>query len=128
MRAAADYGGVLNAGLCGVHCAAGPALLAWWGTRNPGAAAERWEWGFLGLSGALVALATRRYSSTGLRVALWGLFAAFAAAALLAERWPWLAYAQYAASAGLVGDHLLNHRHCRRYVVAVSPLRVDEIK
>lgn len=113
-RRAADYGGVLNAVLCGVHCAAGPLLLAWWGTRNPGATAERWELAFLGLSGVLVALATRRQSSPRLRRALWGLFAVFAAAALLAERWPWLQAVQYAASAGLIGAHLLNQRHCRR--------------
>lgn len=125
---AADYGGVLNAGLCGVHCAAGPVLLAWWGARNPGAASERWEWGFLMLSGVLVALATRRHSSAGLRAALWGLFAAFAAAVLLAERWPALQLVQYAASAGLVGAHLLNHRRCRRCVAAASPLREDESK
>lgn len=121
LRRAADYGGVLNAVLCGVHCAVGPLLLAWWGTRNPGATAERWELAFLLLSGVLVALATRRHSSTGLRVALWGLFALFAVAALLAERWPVLQLVQYAASVGLIGTHLLNQRHCRRCVASSVP-------
>ncbi|MGY3089926.1 hypothetical protein ACVWYF_002974 [Hymenobacter sp. UYAg731] len=119
-RRAADYGGVLNAVLCGVHCAVGPLLLVWWGTRNPGATAERWELAFLVLSGVLVALATRRHSSTGLRLLLWGLFAVFAAAALLAERWPALQAVQYAASAGLIAAHLLNQRHCRRCVAGPS--------
>ena len=113
-RRAADYGGVLNAALCGVHCAVGPLLLAWWGTRQPAATAERWEWVFLGLSGVLVALATRRHSSAGLRRALWGLFGVFALAALLAERWPALQVVQYAAATGLMVTHMLNHRYCRR--------------
>jgi hypothetical protein len=113
-RRAADYGGVLNAVLCGVHCAVGPLLLAWWGTRNPGALAARWELAFLLLSGVLVALATRRQSAPQLRLALWGLFAVFTAAALLAERWPWLQLVQYAASAGLIAAHLFNQRYCRR--------------
>ena len=119
-RRAADYGGVLNAVLCGVHCAVGPLLLAWWGTRNPSATAERWELAFLVLSGVLVALATRRHSSARLRLLLWGLFAVFAAAGLLAERWPGLEYVQYAASAGLIAAHLLNQRHCRRCVAGPS--------
>ncbi|RFP64307.1 MerC domain-containing protein [Hymenobacter lapidiphilus] len=113
-RRAADYGGVLNALLCGVHCAVGPLLLAWWGTRNPGATAERWELAFLVLSGVLVALATRRHSSTRLRLMLWGLFAVFVVSALLAERWPLLQLVQYGASAGLIATHWLNQRHCRR--------------
>jgi hypothetical protein len=107
---AADCGGVLNAVLCTIHCAAGPALLAWWGTRNPGAVAERWELAFLVLSGVLVALASRRAATTELRLALWGFFGLFAAAALLAEKWPWLQAVQYAASAGLIIAHLVNQR------------------
>lgn len=126
-RRAADYGGVLNAVLCGVHCAVGPLLLAWWGTRNPGATAERWELAFLGLSGVLVALATRRHSSTGLRLVLWGLFGVFATAALLAERWPALQAVQYAASAGLIAAHLLNQRHCRRCVAGSPPVHARRI-
>ncbi len=113
-RRAADYGGALNAVLCGLHCAAGPLLLAWWGTRNPGVAAARWELGFLAMSGVLVALAARRPSPAKLRWTLWGLFALFAAAAMLAERWPGLQFVQYAASAGLIAAHLLNQRYCRR--------------
>lgn len=120
VRQAADYGGVLNAVLCGVHCAAGPLLFAWWGARAPGAAAAQWEPLFLVLSGVLVALATWRRSSNKLRLALWGLFGLFAASALLAERWPGLEYVQYAASAGLLGTHLLNQRHCRRCVTGAA--------
>ena len=123
-RQAADFGGVLNAVLCGVHCAVGPLLLAWWGTGNPGAMAERWEQAFLVLSGLLIALATRRHSAPRLRLALWGLFAVFAAAALLAERWPVLQWVQYAASAGLIAAHLLNQWHCRRCVTSrAAPAR-----
>ncbi|WP_345124190.1 MerC family mercury resistance protein [Hymenobacter antarcticus] len=113
-RQAADYGGALNAALCAAHCAAGPLLFAWWGARAPAAAAEQWEPLFLVLSGVLVALATWRRSSARLRLALWALFGVFAASALLAEQWPALEYAQYAASAGLLLTHLLNQRHCRR--------------
>ena len=121
LRRAADYGGVLNAVLCGVHCAVGPLLLTWWGTRSPGATAERWELAFLVISGVLVAQATRRHSSPALRLLLWGLFAVFAAAALLAERWPALQLVQYVASAGLIAAHLLNQRHCRRCVTGRAP-------
>jgi hypothetical protein len=110
LRGAADCGGVLNATLCAIHCAAGPALLAWWGTHNPGAVAERWELAFLLLSGVLVALASRRAATLGLRLALWGCFGVFAAAGLLAEQWPWLQAVQYVASAGLIIAHLLNRR------------------
>jgi hypothetical protein len=115
-RRAADYGGILNAALCGVHCAAGPVLLAWCGTHHAGAVAEHLEVVFLVLSGVLVALATWRQSSTWLRLALWVLFAAFTTAALLAERWPGLELVQYGASVGLIGAHLLNQRHCHRCV------------
>lgn len=113
-RQFADYGGSLNAALCAVHCAAGPLLFAWWGAQAPSAAAEQWEPWFIGLSGLLVALATWRQSSARLRGALWALFGVFAAAALLAERWPALELVQYAASAGLVVTHWLNQQHCRR--------------
>ncbi|OGX82414.1 hypothetical protein BEN47_18580 [Hymenobacter lapidarius] len=101
---------MLNAVLCGVHCAAGPLLLAWWGTHDPGGAAEQWELGFLVLSGVLVALATRGHCAAPLRWVLWGFFALFAGAGLLAERWPGFQWVQYAASAGLIVAHLLN-RH-----------------
>ncbi|WP_197076681.1 MerC domain-containing protein [Hymenobacter terrenus] len=121
LRRAADYGGVLNAVLCGIHCAAGPLLLTWWGTQNAGATAEHWELGFLVLSGVLVAVATWRQSAPRLRLALWLLFGLFTAAALLAEHWPWMQFVQYAASAGLIGAHLLNQRYCRRCVVG-SPI------
>ena len=114
LRQLADYGGALNAALCAVHCAAGPLLFAWWGAHEPDAAAAQWEPVFLLLSGVLVALATRPQTPARLRAALWGLFGVFAAAALLAGRWPALEYVQYAASAGLLLTHLLNQRHCRR--------------
>ncbi|HEX8330636.1 MAG TPA: MerC domain-containing protein [Hymenobacter sp.] len=110
LRRVADYGGVLNALLCGIHCAAGPLLLAWWGTRNPGETAERWELGFWVMSGVLVALAARRQSPAPLRVALWLLFALFTGAGVLAARWPAMQLVQYAASLGLIVAHLLN-RH-----------------
>jgi len=113
LRGAADCGGILNATLCAIHCAAGPALLAWWGTRSPGAVAERWELVFLGLSGVLVALASRRAATPGLRRALWGCFGVLAVAGLLAEQWPGLQAVQYAASAGLIIAHLLNRRRAR---------------
>ena len=123
-RRTADYGGALNAVLCGVHCAAGPLLLAWWGTQNPGAAAERWELGFLTLSGVLLALAARRPSPARLRRALWalwGLFALFVAAGVGAEWWPGLQLVQYVPSAGLVAAHLLNQRYCRRQGCGPGP-------
>lgn len=112
IRLAADYGGVLNSGLCLLHCAAGPLLLAFWGVQHH--QAEQWETGFLMTSGLLVALATGRMSSKGLRLALWGCFGLFAVAQLLAVRYPWLELVQYAASAGLIATHLVNMRYCRR--------------
>jgi MerC mercury resistance protein len=116
-RRAADYGGILSAGLCVLHCAAGPALLAFWGSH---AAPEEGPWDliFLGLSAGLAAAATWRLSSRGLRVALWGWFGLFAAATLLSDHYPALRWAQYAASLGLMGTHLLNLRFCRRCVAA----------
>ncbi len=117
LRKAADYGGALSAGLCLVHCAAGPLLLAWWGgqpTLHEGAG----DLLFLGLSAGLVVLATRRLSSPRLRAALWAGLGLFAIAVLLAARYPWLEYAQYGASLGLLGAHLLNLRHCRRGAAA----------
>ncbi|AWM32503.1 MerC family mercury resistance protein [Hymenobacter nivis] len=69
LRQAADYGGVLNAGLCLVHCAAGPLLLVLFA--GTGAALSKgWDVAFLLLSVLLVGLATRRTSSSGLRGAL----------------------------------------------------------
>jgi len=112
IRLAADYGGVLNSGLCLVHCAASPLLLTYWGAHAH--ASEQWERVFLVVSGALVLLATWRMSSASLRVALWGFFVLFAGAGLLEEHYPWLELVQYAASLGLISTHLLNVRYCRR--------------
>lgn len=106
----ADYGGVLNGVLCGIHCAAGPLLLAWWGSHRAAAVSGRWELGFLGLSGALAALATWRQPAGRLRGVLWALFAVVAASALLAERWPGLELVQYTASAGLITTHWWRQR------------------
>jgi len=112
IRLAADYGGVLNSGLCLLHCAASPLLLAWWGVHPH--ASEQWETGFLVVSGVLVLLATWRISSAGLRGALWGFFVVFAGAGLGEEQYPWLTLVQYVASAGLIGTHLLNMRYGRQ--------------
>lgn len=109
----ADYGGVLNALLCVLHCAAGPLFLIWWGAHEHSAAAEYWELGFLGLSGIFVASATWKRSTPRLRLLLWGLFVVFALSGLLIEQWPPLEMVQYAASAGLIGAHLLNQRYGR---------------
>ena len=113
-RVWADYGGIVNATLCLLHCAAGPLLLAWWSGTQHAAPAPYWDALFLVLSGVLVVGATWRLSSLGLRLALWAFFALFAATVLLADYWPWLELVQYAASLGLVGTHLLNLRYCRR--------------
>lgn len=113
LRRAADYGGVLNAGLCLVHCAAGPLLLSFF-VGHGGRLSEGWEVGFLLMSGLLVGLANSGLSAAGLRGALWGFFGLFGATMLLAGRWPALEWVQYAASVGLMGTHLLNLRHCRR--------------
>lgn len=59
----ADYGGMFNAGLCVLHCAAGPLLLAWLGTHGRWLAAEQWDVAFLLVSAGMVALATRRPAS-----------------------------------------------------------------
>ncbi len=104
---------MLNAALCVLHCAAGPVLLAFWGSQADT------EDGildllFLGLSAGLALLATWRLSSPGLRGALWGFFGLFAATTLLADHYPVLRWVQYAASLGLMGTHLLNLRYCRR--------------
>ncbi|WP_375378177.1 MerC domain-containing protein [Hymenobacter cellulosilyticus] len=113
-RILADYGGILNAGLCLVHCAIGPLLLTWWtGTRGT-EPAPYWDSLFLLSSGVLVAVAAWRLSSWRLRVALWAFFSLFAVTVLLAERWPELEIIQYAASLGLLTTHLLNLRYCRR--------------
>jgi hypothetical protein len=102
IRLLADYGGALSAGLCLLHCAAGPLLLVWWG-RQP--IADDGDLIFLLLSAGMVVLATWT---------LWTGLALFAATVLLADRYPLLEYVQYAVSIGLLGTHLLNLRHCRR--------------
>lgn len=112
LRLTADYGGMMNAALCMVHCAAGPILLALWGAQVK--EMGPWDMGFLLVSGVLVVGATWRMSSWGLRVALWSFFTLFAGAMLLAEKYPALELVQYAASLGLIGTHLLNLRHGRR--------------
>ena len=113
LRLTADYGGILNAGLCIVHCAAGPLLLAWWGVRA-GAGAALGDTLFLAVSGILILGATWRMSVWWLRGALWGFFGLFALAVLLAARYPAMELVQYAASLGLIGTHALNLRHGRR--------------
>jgi hypothetical protein len=113
VRLWADYGGVLNAGLCAVHCAAGPFILTLWGVK-PTASVGNGDLIFLLLSAVLVAAASGRLSTWQLRLALWAGLALFAATVLLAARYPVLEYVQYAVSFGLMGVHLLNLRHCRR--------------
>ncbi|GAA4372456.1 hypothetical protein GCM10023186_01980 [Hymenobacter koreensis] len=110
----ADYGGMLNAGLCLLHCTVGPVLLAFLSVRQH--SSELWEGVFLVMSGLLVAVATWRMSSVGLRLGLWGFFGVFVAAGLLSESYPWLELVQYAASVGLMGTHLLNLRYSRRCI------------
>jgi hypothetical protein len=113
VRLWADYGGVLNAGVCAVHCAAGPFILAFWGVK-PASSESAGDLIFLLLSGILVAAASGRLSTWQLRLALWTGLALFAATVLLADRYPVLEYVQYAVSFGLMGVHLLNLRYCRR--------------
>ncbi len=117
VRLLADYGGVLSAVLCALHCAAGPVLLAWWGVRST---AEDGDWLFLLLSLGLGLLATRQLSTWQLRLALGGGLALFAATVLLADCYPILEHVQYAVSVGLIGVHLLNLRHCRRCLAAAD--------
>ena len=112
LRLTADYGGMVNAALCIIHCAAGPVLLALWGAHLKEIGPL--DIGFLLVSAVLVAGATWRMSSWGLRAALWGFFALFAGAMLLVEEYPAVHLVQYAASVGLIGTHLLNLRHGRR--------------
>jgi len=112
IRLAADYGGMVNSGLCLLHCAAGPLVLAFWGVQEQ--TSEQWEIAFLVASGLLVALATWQMTSVRLRITLWGFFALFAGAGLWHEHYPWLEAIQYLASAGLIATHLLNMRYCRR--------------
>jgi hypothetical protein len=118
VRLWADYGGVLNAGLCAVHCAAGPFILALWGGK-PGK--DSGDLIFLLLSVVLVAAASGRLSTWRLRLALWTGLALFAATVLLADRYPVLEYVQYVVSFGLIGVHLLNLRHCRRCQLLATP-------
>jgi hypothetical protein len=111
LRLLADYGGALSAGLCLVHCAAGPLLLAWWGQQP---AEDNGDLVFLLLSVGLAVPATWQLSSQRLRWSLWIGLALFAATTLLADRYPLLEYVQYVVSVGLISVHLLNLRHCRR--------------
>ncbi|MBO3270973.1 MULTISPECIES: MerC domain-containing protein [Hymenobacter] len=120
-RVWADYGGIVNATLCLLHCAAGPLLLAWWSGTQSAALSSHWDTLFLVLSGVLVMGATWQLTARWLRLSLWSCFALFAVTVLLADRWPWLELVQYAASLGLVGMHLLNLRQCRRCAVVPAP-------
>ena len=123
LRLTADYGGILNAGLCIVHCAAGPLLLALWGARA-GTGPGPGDTLFLMASGILILGATWRMSAWWLRGALWGFFILFALAMLLAARYPGMELVQYAASLGLIGTHLLNLRHGRRIARAEAARQI----
>ncbi|WP_324679395.1 MerC domain-containing protein [Hymenobacter sp. GOD-10R] len=112
IRLAADYGGVLNSGLCLLHCAISPLLLAFWGVHQH--TMEQWESAFLLVSGLLVVGATWRMSTKSLRVAIWGFFTLFVSAEFWQHSYPWLELVQYMASAGLIATHLLNMRYCHR--------------
>ncbi|WP_162303703.1 MerC domain-containing protein [Hymenobacter sediminis] len=112
-RAWADYGGMLNAMLCLLHCAAGPLLLAWWSGQKQ-EPDPLWDLLFLLVSGVLVVGATWRLTAWRLKAALWAFFTLFAVTILLADAYPWMELAQYGTSVGLLGTHLLNLRHCRR--------------
>jgi hypothetical protein len=120
VRLWADYCGVLNAGVCAVHCAAGPLILALWGAK-PNSNEDNGDLIFLLLSVVLVVAASGRLSTWQLRLALWTGLVLFAATVLLADRYPVLEYAQYAVSFGLMGVHLLNLRHCRRCQMLAVP-------
>jgi hypothetical protein len=120
VRLWADYGGVLNAGVCAVHCAAGPFILAFWGVK-PTSSEGTGDVIFLLLSGILVAAASGRLSTWQLRLALWTGLALFTATVLLTTRYPVLEYVQYAVSLGLMVVHLLNLRHCRRCQTLAAP-------
>ena len=115
----ADFGGALNAGLCLVHCLAGPLLLAVWGSHTH--TSEVWDIVFLVISGVLIALATRRSTTRAVRLALWGCFALFAAAWLLRTAYPWLEAVQYLASIGLIVAHIVNLRLRHRNAQAPQP-------
>jgi len=124
LRLLADYGGALSAGICLVHCVAGPLLLAWWG-RQP--ETDNGDLIFLLLGVGLAVPATWRLSNWRLRGALWLGLTLFAITMLLADRYPPLEYVQYAVSAGLIATHLLNLKHCRRCLArtAASPSQAD---
>ena len=125
LRLTADYGGILNGGLCIVHCAAGPLLLALWGARA-GTGPGPGDVLFLVVSGILIVGATWRMSAWWLRGALWGFFTLFALAMMLAVRYPGMQMVHYAASLGLIGTHLLNLRHARRVARAGATRVVKE--
>jgi hypothetical protein len=111
----ADYGGALNAGLCLLHCLAGPLLLTWLGYQSQ--LSEAWELGFLVVSGGLVVIAGRQVNKR-LRMLMAGLFGLLVLAWALHEWLPALEVIQHGAAIGLIGAHFLNLRQHRRALAA----------
>ncbi|PRY29125.1 MerC mercury resistance protein [Spirosoma oryzae] len=114
-RHRADYVGITGSVLCIIHCLITPVLVMTSALLNY----ESLRIGFLSLDYLFIVInviavwsASQRATSP-IRWALWGFLALFALGLLLEDYSEWFEYMAYAASAGLVGTHLLNIRQCR---------------
>ncbi len=115
----ADYIGIAGSVLCLVHCLAAPLLVMTSTLLRDDTLRTSFlglDYVFIGVNIVAVYFATRHAASSGIRLALWGFLLLFATGLLLEDAGPAFQYLAYAASAGLVGSHLLNLRrhHAQR--------------
>lgn len=112
----ADYIGIAGSVLCLIHCIAAPVLVMTSSLFRDDTLRVGFlslDYLFIGVNIVAVYLATRHYTSTAIRRALWGFLALFTTGLLLEDVAPVFQYIAYVASAGLVLSHLTNLRQHR---------------
>ena len=110
----ADILGIVSAGLCVVHCLLVPFLIVYGvSTEGFGSSWEHLDWGFIGLSGLAVFLATRHEKNQRLALYMWSCFLIFTLSLLLHELWPLALYLSIVSTLGLATLHLIHLRNKR---------------
>lgn len=117
----ADILGIISATLCVVHCLLVPFLIVYGVTSESFSSSwEHLDWGFIGLSGLAVFLATRHEKDQRLVLLMWGCLSVFTFSLLLHDYWTPALYLSVGSSLGLATLHLLHFRkkEHKRYLAA----------